>query len=203
MFAFRRLGLTFIALVVAGCSVINNPLTKYELKEPDPSKGIVVGTVYQRAAHYEHNLRFVMRGPKEELMAVTTYVGRSPSDFTDPKGMGHAFALQLTPGKYRVSRWTFPAGAGIRSSSKPEPEIEFEVQAGKVFYLGRFEANLGLEVAGIYDNLQGDLPRLRTIPGLNVDQIENRSLSKRGWWVNETEGKAKLQRMGNLRCELC
>lgn len=203
MFAFRQLLLLFVAITAAGCSVINNPLTKYALRGPDPSKGIVVGTVYQRAAYYQHDLRFVMRGANGELMAVTTYVGRSPSDFTDPKGMGHAFALQLAPGKYRVSRWTFPAGAGVRSSNLPEPEIEFEVVAGKVFYLGRFEANLGLEVAGIYDNLQIDLPRLRTIPGIDVEQIENRSLNKRGWWVNEAEGKAKLQRMGNLRCELC
>lgn len=204
VFAFHKMASLFIALAVAGCSVMETSLTRYELKEPDPSKGIVVGTVMERSSQFKDGLEFVIWGPREkEIMRVTNWMSRSPSNFAEAKGMGHAFALQLAPGKYRVANWSLPDGKGFKSSAVLKPDLEFEVVAGKVFYLGRFDASQILEVAAIYDNLQGDLPALRKIPGVNVELIENKSLSKRGWWMNEATGKANWERMGKLRCDLC
>lgn len=193
----------FAAMLMAGCSVMETGLTRYEMKEPDPGKGIVVGTVFERSTMFKDGLEFVMWGPRQELFWVTNWVSRSPSNFAEAKGTGHAFALQLPPGKYRVSYWSLPNGKAVKTSDRSVPDIEFEVVAGKAVYLGRFDASLALEVAAIYDNFKEDLPLLRKIPGLNVDQVENKSLNKRGWWMNEAAGKANWERMGKLRCELC
>lgn len=193
----------FIALALAACSVMETSLTRYELKEPDPAKGIVVGTVIERSSMFKEGLEFVIWGPGEVIVTVTNWVSRSPSNFVEAKGLGHAFAMQLPPGKYRVAYWSMVDGKGRKSADVLRPDLEFDVVAGKVSYLGRFDASHTMEVAAIYDNLKEDLPLLRKVPGLNVDVVENKSITKRGWWMNEATGKANWQRMGNLRCDLC
>ena len=216
MFAYRRLAFLgmFIASIVCqlsltGCTLLDHRSSTYELEKPDPSKGVVVGTLFMRTEFLgRDNASLSLWGPgKYEVVSLSLRsFTQSPYDFSEHGGVGRAFALQLAPGKYKLGWWSIFDGnrnGKLKSSEGPEPIVEFEVQAGKTVYLGRFDANQRLEVASIHDNLSNDILWIKKIPAVNVKEIENRSLNVRGWWLKDAVGKEILRRMGNPRCDQC
>lgn len=207
----RRLALfgMFIAsIVLTGCSLLDHRSSTYELEKPDPTKGVVVGTLFMRADSLgRDNANLSLWGPgKYEVIGLSLRsFTQSPYDFSEGKGYGRAYALQLSPGKYKLGWWSIYDGRreALKSSEAPETAVEFEVVAGKTIYLGRFDASRKLEVASFHDNLAMDSIWIKRIPAVNFNEIENRSLNVRGWWLQDAVGKEILRQMGNPRCDHC
>lgn len=198
------------AALLAGCAAPRQTSTKYALTEKDASKGVVVGTVFERSVFTPYGAYFYLQSPDKERIIVAsggnsgayTIVNTPPKV---PKGVGSTFALQLPPGKYQVSGWALDYGRANKRSEPFEQPIEFEVVAGQVQYLGRFDANRFMELASIGDNFSEDLPLLKKIPALSTAEITNKSLGVKGWWLPNPAGREMLQRLngGSTKCEQC
>ena len=200
------LGLLFLS----GCASLDQSAQKYALKENDPSKGVVVGTVFERSVFTPYGAYFYIQSPQNERIVLSSgaRTGRFSIVNTPPKvpkGVGSPFALQLPPGQYKVIGWALDYGSANKSSLPFDSPVEFEVVAGKVSYLGRFDANRFLEIASIHDNYDEDMSYLKSIPLLGASKIENKSLSVQGWWLPNPAGKEIIEKSSKTggRCEQC
>jgi hypothetical protein len=209
---FRRLAVIGILSALLGaCASTRDTSAKYTLRERDDSQGVVVGTVFERSVFVPYGAYFYLEAPDKERIVLSSggNAGRSTKATIVnvppklPKGLGSTFALQLPPGRYRVAGWALDYGRHLkRSEAFPQP-IEFEVVAGQVRYLGRFDANRFLELASIHDNSSEDLPLFDKL-SLKPSEIVNGSLSVKGWWLPNPAGKDIVERAGKgLRCEQC
>lgn len=214
MSAYRKLasltGLIVLLASLAGCATLtDNRTSTYELQTPDPGKGVVAGTLFLRTEFLSgDNATLSLWGPgKYEIIGLwLRRFSKSPYDFSESRGLGRAFALQLAPGRYKLDSWgLYPGGKNAKPkySGEPETAVEFEVVAGKTIYIGRFDADRLLEVASFHDNLANDLIELQKIPALDIRNMENHALNVRGWWLKDTVGKEILRRAGNLGCPQC
>lgn len=194
--------------IVAGCASIRETSTKYTLRERDPSKGVIVGTVFERSVFVPYGAYFYLEATDKERIVLASGGNSGRPNIINslpkvPKGVGSTFALQVPPGKYRVTGWALDYGRLIKRSEAFSQPIEFEVIAGQVTYLGRFDANRFLELASIGDNSAEDLPLLAKHP-VGPAEIVNGSLSAKGWWLPNPAGKDIVERAGKgLRCEQC
>ncbi|MNU93020.1 hypothetical protein D3C71_829500 [compost metagenome] len=207
----QRLAAAALAVaILAGCTTAGQRSNKYAVTEVNPAKGIVVGTVFERAVFTPHGAFFYLKAfDDERIMLESGGGGRKPAITNQPpkvpKGVGSTFALQLPPGKYQVTGWALDYGRRIKVSEGYRQPIEFEVIAGQVTYLGRFDASRFLEVASIHDNYAEDAPILKMKhPILESAEIVNRSIRVQGWWLPDPTGKEILERMGRGQtCDQC
>lgn len=197
-------------LLVTGCATLDQSAQKYAFKEIDPSKGVVVGAVFERAVFTPYGAYFYIQAPDGEKIVLSSRARTGRYSIINvppkvPKGVGSPFALQLPSGKYRVVGWALDYGSANKSSLPPETTIEFEVVAGKVSYLGRFDANRFLEIASIHDNFDEDVAYIRKSFPLISTSISNQSINVKGWWLPNPAGKEIIDRMGKQgeRCEQC
>jgi len=93
----------------------------------------------------------------------------------------------------------------IKKSSAPESKLEFTVEQGKTIYLGRFDANRFLEISSIWNNFVEDIQYLKNVAVLKAEEIENRSMDFKGWWLPHASGKDVLKTLGKTEsdCEQC
>ncbi|CAN7779005.1 hypothetical protein LJR290_007986 [Variovorax sp. LjRoot290] len=207
---FRRLATVGVmAALLAGCASIRETSAKYTLLERDPSKGVVVGTVFERSVFVPYGAYFYLQSPDNERIIVASGGNTGRATIVNnlpklPKGVGSTFALQLSPGKYQVTGWALDYGRLIKRSEAFSRPIEFEVAAGQVKYLGRFDANRFLELASIEDNYAEDLPLLTKHP-VRPAEIVNGSLNAKGWWLPNPAGRDIVDRAvgKGLKCEQC
>jgi hypothetical protein len=206
---FRRLALIGImAALLGGCASLRETSAKYTLQERDDSKGVVVGTVFERSVFVPYGAYFYLEAPDKERIVVSSGGNTGRYTITNvppkvPKGVGSTFALQLPPGKYRVAGWALDYGRQLKRSEGLSQPIDFEVVAGQVKYLGRLDANRFLELASIHDNFQEDLPLFNKLP-VKASEIVNGSLNVKGWWLPNPAGKDIVERAGKgSRCEQC
>ena len=206
-----RLGGAILALaILAGCTTAGQTSRAYSIAEVNPAKGIVVGTIFERAVFIPHGAYFYITSfDDKRIMLESGGGGGKPSIVNKPpqvpKGVGSTFALQLPPGKYRLTRWALDYGRRIKVSEDYKQPVEFDVIAGQVTYVGRFDANRFLEIASIRDNYAEDLPVLKLKhPTLESAEIVNRSMRIQGWWLPDATGKDILQRAGRGEtCDQC
>lgn len=213
IFNARTTGLVGAILALAiltGCSTSGQASRMYSVAEVDPTKGIVVGTVFERAAFTPHGAYFYLKSFDDKRIFLESGGGGGKPAIINtapkvPQGVGSTFALQLPPGKYQVTRWALDYGRRIKVSEGYKQPIEFEVVAGQVTYLGRFDASRFLEVASIRDNYAEDLPVLKLKhPTLDSAEIVNRSIRIQGWWLPNPTGKDILERVGRGQtCDQC
>lgn len=204
------IGMAASLLLTAGCATLDQSTQKYALKDIDPSKGIVVGVVFERAVFTAYGAYFYIQAPDGERIVLSSGARTGVYSIVNtppkvPKGVGRPFALQLLPGKYRVVGWALDYGSANKLSLPPETPVEFEVVAGKVSYLGRFDANRFLEIAAIHDNFNEDVAYIKKNSPLNNAPILNRSIKVYGWWLPNPAGKEMAERMSKQgeRCDLC
>lgn len=205
---FFRAGIMAWSLfMIAGCATVELAEDKYGLRETDVSKGIVVGTVFERAVFTPYGATFYISTPSGERLRLTSGAERRRSTIVNvapkrPTGAGMPFALQLPPGKYTLTDWSLSYGSSSKKSDAPDMPIEFVVEAGKVIYLGRFDANRFMENSYLHDNYAEDAEYFRKMPLLSGREIENRALKYQGWWLPNAAGKemaAKGERTEAIR----
>ncbi|MGJ7488485.1 hypothetical protein ACSFA2_24685 [Variovorax sp. LT2P21] len=169
--------------VLVGCASPRETSSKYTLDALDSSKGIIVGSVYERAVFLPHGAYFSILSPQGERIVIASKPQSKESSILldRPSGRGNTFALQLPPGKYQVTGWALDYGSLLKRSRPLERPLEFEVIAGQVRYLGRFDANRFSEVASIDDQFSDDLARVRKLPGLAAAAPVNAALDVKGW----------------------
>lgn len=206
-FARQLFLLTIAAAVLSGCAAFDTQ--PYAYTTNDPAKGVVVGTVFERAAFDANGATFAIETPERQLITLSSQARWGGEAIVNnppvvPKGVGSAFALQLAPGKYRVVSWSLSYRSGDTHAAPPPSPQEFEVVAGQVIYIGRLDANRFLEIASLHDNLSEDLPYLKRLPPLRDAAIENRSLALQGWWMPNAVGIRMLKTIGKPdSCEQC
>lgn len=207
----QRLGSTLLAIaILAGCTSARQTSKQFSITEPDPAKGIVVGTVFERSVFRPHGAYFYLKSyDGKQILLESGGDSRKPA-FSNkspkvPQGVGNTFALQLPPGKYQVTRWALDYGRRIKVSEGYKQPVEFEVTAGQITYLGRFDASRFLEVASIHDNYAEDAPLLKAKhPTLDSAEIVNRAIRVQGWWLPDPTGKEILERLGRRQtCDQC
>ncbi|SCK23065.1 hypothetical protein [Vogesella sp. LIG4] len=204
-------GIVLLLLLASGCATLDPSAKKYTLKDIDSSKGVVVGTVFERSVFTPYGAYFYIQSPNGEKVVLSSGAGSGCCAIINtppkiPKGVGSPFALQLPPGKYQVVGWALDYGSFNKSSLSPETPVEFEVIAGEVGYLGRFDANRFLEIASIHDNFEEDIVYInKSFPPLNSAPITNHAIGIKGWWLPNPAGKEVLERMGTQSnsCEQC
>jgi hypothetical protein len=206
---FRAFTLVAVLLMtLSGCAT-SDQSAQYELKDADPKKGIIVGTVFERSVFTPHGAKFQIHSPTGELIAVHSHGRAGNKRFAYeppkvPKGVGATFALQLPPGKYKVVAWGLDYGRSYKMSGQPPVPVEFDVEAGKTIYLGRLDANRFLEIGSIHDKFAEDSEHLKGNPLLAGKQIENKSLKVKGWWLPNASGKELLEKHKDMGpCEQC
>lgn len=182
---------------LSGCVSIDQK--KYMLTELDPKKGIIVGTVFERAVFTPYGAYFYIQTPNGEQIVLFSGAKKGSYSIVNnppkiPKGIGSTFALQVSPGKYRVTGWALDYGRANKSSTPPDIATEFEVEAGKTIYLGRFDANRFLEAASIHDNYAEDSVYLSKVPLIDHKGIENKALNLQGWWLPNAAGRDLLKK---------
>lgn len=192
-----------LSAVLSGCAGPSGS-GAFNYNKPDPAKGVVVGTVFERAVFEAYGATFTIMGNNEAMrtgqlinLSSTGIAGQTsllnvPPKL--PKGKGSTFALQLEPGRYLILLWSLDYGRKNKYSESLPQRVEFDVEAGKVIYIGRLDANRFLEMASIHDNYAEDIDYLKKNPLLSNATIENRSLDVREWWLKEAAGKKMLQR---------
>jgi len=190
----------FLSFFLSGCAFIGLLKQKYEIKEVDATKGIIVGTVFERAVFTPYGAYFYITTPQGEQIILSSGAENASYSIINtppklPKGVGNTFALQLPPGKYQVTGWALDYGRINKTSTLPDNPIEFEVEAGKAIYLGRFDANRLMEIASIHDNYTEDSSYLNRIIVLRTIPIENRSINYKGWWLPNAAGKEILKKI--------
>jgi hypothetical protein len=196
-------------LFASGCTTLDQ--SAYVPKDIDLSKGIVVGTVFERAVFTPYGAYFYVQSPDGKRIVLSSGARTGRYSIINippkvPKGVGRPFALQLPPGKYQVVGWALDYGAANSFSLPPTHPIEFEVVAGKVSYLGRFDANRFFEIASIHDKFEEDVAHIKKSFPLNDVQISNNSINVKGWWLPNPAGKEIIERRkerGEESCEQC
>lgn len=194
--------------LLAGCMTPAGS-AKYAVTTPDPARGIVVGTVFERAVFTPHGVYFYIVTPEGEKIMLTRDVVAGQARFWNeppkvPKGAGTTFSLQLPPGKYQITGWALNYGTYNRKNSEAfATPVEFTVQAGKTIYIGRLDANRFLEVASIHDNYEEDSPYLQKVQSLKGLNIENQAIDIKGWWLPNATGKEMLKGEIARKCEQC
>jgi len=203
--AIRSLAaIALLSVILSGCASSSFNPASLNYTQPDPAKGVVIGTVFERAVFEPYGATFVIT-PNNPAMIATNRIGLSSKAMAGqttlrnvppklPKGEGTTFALQLAPGRYRVSFWGLDYGRRFKYSESPLQQIEFDVEAGKVIYIGRLDANRFMEMASIHDNYAEDIEYLKKNPLLSNATIENKALEVREWWLPDATGKELLKR---------
>lgn len=196
------------SFLLVGCASQRATSTKYSIAQLDSTQGVVVGTVFERSVFTPYGAYFYFRAPDGERITISSGAKSGPNIRNTPpkipQGVGSTFALQLPPGKYQVMGWALDYGRALKRSEAPPNPITFDVVAGKVLYLGRFDANRFLEVASIHDNYAEDEAYLRRLPQIAGAPVNNAALAARGWWLPNAEGKSLVNADGrDGRCEQC
>ena len=205
--------ISFVTLFVVSCLLLSGCATDHaiRLKERDKSKGIVVGTIFERAVFVPYGAGFTIQfsdGEKFFLSRLPKYNSKGDDitfEYTPPKvpkGAGRTFAMQLSPGRYKIIGWGLNYGRRYSMSAPPGKPIEFDVLANEAIYIGRLDANRFLEVASIHDAFDEDQKYFSELPQLKSISIINKSLSVKGWWLPDATGKETLRKYGNS-CSQC
>jgi hypothetical protein len=211
MFFIKLFFPSLFCLLLMGCVNFNESLIKYEPKVIDSSKGIIIGTIFERTREQPLGVFFYIKTESNETISL--HNGVLSKDFTidnksptNPIGVGKPFALQLSPGKYRVDSWILNMEKFTHKKSlKNSIPIEFDVVAGRVSYIGRFDVDRLYEVAAIHDNYYEDLNYIQAHYILKGTTIYNDSLNVRGWWVKNPLGQELMRSnfLDSSSCQLC
>ncbi|TXI05345.1 MAG: hypothetical protein E6Q76_11240 [Rhizobium sp.] len=162
----------------------------YKHRSYNANNGVVVGTVYERAAFVPYGTTFVLmddKGNRYQLNRIR--IKGFAFQEMRPTGAGTTFALELPPGSYKVVQWWLDYGSMDKKSETIPDNASFVVEAGKFSYIGRLDANRFMEVASIRDNFDEDLPRLKRHADLAKHEIVNQSMTLQGWWLPDPTGK--------------
>lgn len=197
------------SLLLSGCATPDFSVT---LKDNDPSKGVVVGTIFERSVFTPYGAIFKLQGPDGKIILLD----RNPRYFKNenvtfehkppkvPMGVGRTFAIQLSPGRYKITSWGLDYGSRYKLSGEPQNPIEFDVVANEAIYIGRLDANRFLELASIHDNFNDDKKYFSELQNLRGFDLINKSLSVNGWWLPDATGKEMLKKHGKENvCEQC
>lgn len=95
--------------LLSGCVTGHNSAPAFTYTTPDPAKGVVVGTVFERAVFEAHGARFgivssdlATNKDKDPWLSSHAPAGQVSLQNVAPKvptSKGSTFALQLTPGR--------------------------------------------------------------------------------------------------------
>lgn len=90
--------------VLAGCTTAGQKSMKYSIAEADPMKGIVIGTVFERAAFTPRGAYFYLKSSGNKRIVLESGGGCGKPAIVNqppkvPKGVGSTFAMQLPPRK--------------------------------------------------------------------------------------------------------
>ncbi|NUU01473.1 hypothetical protein [Herbaspirillum robiniae] len=194
--------------MLSGCMTTAGS-SKYAADTVDPARGIVVGTVFERAVFTPYGVYFYILSPDGSKIVLTRdHVKGQATIWNDPpkvpKGEGTTFSLQLPPGKYQIVGWALNYGTYNRKASEPyKTPIEFSVEPGKTIYIGRLDANRFMEIASIHDNYEEDASYLQKVSFLKGLSIENKALNIKGWWLPNATGKDMLKGEVANKCSQC
>lgn len=186
---FRRILMICALLASAGITGCASA-PYYKHRSYNANNGVVVGTVYERAAFVPYGTTFVLmddKGNRYQLNRIR--IKGFAFQEMRPTGAGTTFALELPPGSYKVVQWWLDYGSMDKKSETIPDNASFVVEAGKFSYIGRLDANRFMEVASIRDNFDEDLPRLKRHADLAKHEIVNQSMTLQGWWLPDPTGK--------------
>lgn len=213
--------LVFVALVT-GCNAHSPKLPEsFSEASMPPDHGVVVGSFTRDTEGgiytvYRFKFREIRdRKNTETWISVGTDTGISgiqfPKDIVDENTEGALFFYQLPAGEYEFHNYEIILAGGYSTSTwtaKEPYSIPFEIQAGKVSYLGEIKSRglkgknlLGMSVSAgivfnILDNEARDTGMLRQkYPDYNWDSVVN-SVPKEGVG---TEGSVYFGKMPELK----
>jgi hypothetical protein len=132
---------TVLVLFLQGCANSTVDI-KPEKQISMATKGIVYGLLTQGGGD-DGWLHLRKKGGSEGIRLEATGTGLIPSrDINERDRKGKLFVVELDPGIYEITSWTFSMrqGSYIPTFFMPEnlEPIEFTVEAGKATYLGSF-----------------------------------------------------------------
>jgi len=197
--SYKSALLCLLAILLTGCAVSN--VDRDFSFENNPEQGIVIASVsFDRAGSRNFQAMFYLDEgitgasvPSRRLEALPERVTiRMGSQFKD--SYGQVLAISLPAGRHVISSWRLVRSAGyIVSPSGKMPPLEFQVEAGKVQYIGNLHLNLaeannvfGFRIVAdaspeIRDSQDRDLPIIRKKYPQFADRMEIRLLPLGPW----------------------
>ncbi|MRX27433.1 hypothetical protein [Kangiella sp. HZ709] len=134
---FKLSVILFAVLLFQGCAV-SNVSKNYQLNKSS-NEGLVFLTLTVDGVISDYSLTFGTPTKREFVkFAYGTPASLFETKDIDSKdAKGKLFAIKMPAGKYKVFRWGVNSGSYNNSSSEPI-DIEFNVDAGKVVYIGNY-----------------------------------------------------------------
>lgn len=143
---------------------------------PDSNEGMVIGAVtIQNEKPIFNGYTFFYSGQSKRGMInicpEQTVKMKFKPDFFDNDKAVYYFSISAVPGTYKFYELSLFSNGGFMQSTKWIPlDIDFEIEKGKVKYIGEIYVNYNKEIYQLRDNKNRDLPKLKEIfPSLNIE----------------------------------
>ena len=187
--------LALLAVSLTACVGVQNVKSDYQL-DPSSKKGLVVGTLTLARSTYSAPIFYFQSSDKtvsESIAFSESFPTRRPR--TDlPGRLSKLFIVELPVGSYNFYRLRFPSGAAlgyvwIDLSSTSSQSVSFDVEAGKVTYVG------DLFIDAQSSNLRGTW--VNSIKVRDFLDQDKREFIKAHSWLADTDLKTSLFRIGS------
>lgn len=143
---------------------------------PESNEGMIIGAIaIQNEKPIFNGYTFFYSGQSKrgfiDISPEQTIKMKFKPDFFDNDKAVYYFSITAIPGAYKFYRLSLFSNGGYMQSTNGIPlDIDFEIEKGKVKYIGEFYVNYNGEIYELRDNKNRDLPKLKEVyPNLNIE----------------------------------
>jgi len=157
----RKFVLLILSCLLSSCATRPGVPSDYKLDSASKN-GLVVGTITYETSIGQYSLSWTSLDEKLPFIASVGYsmwppLGPEFDDLLSAKG--GTFAIEVPAGEYKLKRWFIRQGY-IGHAAQNDIGARFQVEAGKITYLGNVNFQKNDEVA-LEDKASRDIPALK------------------------------------------